>query len=448
MKQKISIILVLLLLLVFGCGNSATAFATEGNITYTDVLQDLQKDVTFDTSKYPADTTNNGLSVVTLAESVNNELFVYVYSPAGHEATSVNIATDKDNLRFTNYQLQLVDKSSVFGKYKVYGFTVASDAERYYELSGIYRAFIDGVDEPPAGGNTVSEVSYAVNTGYTFTGTGDDVNVTTTTVETITVTDKYVGFVRYPDGGIFTTKTGCDVHHVAFSTDKTIDKLLEVDVYYKYQTYHYEDHNIGVEKQSFGTSDVEYMHVNASEEFSYSGSGWFSYNYNWKSIEKSSDFIKNLNGQTIYNAMGINSTVSVPLTDPSLITSKDWVFRFAITDYNKHEYPSYDYNGYTTEDGTIISDVTILRLSFETKGVPYNLGCVDNKQTGAVDPDTGLPLPDNPGGVDVDTTFDPKDAVETFADKLKTIAMWVVGALIVIVAWKVIRWIVDFIRGK
>ena len=34
-----------------------------------------------------------------------------------------------------------------------------------------------------------------------------------------------------------------------------------------------------------------------------------------------------------------------------------------------------------------MSDVTILRLKFETDGVVYNLGVVDNKQTSSVIPD-------------------------------------------------------------
>lgn len=39
--------------------------------------------------------------------------------------------------------------------------------------------------------------------------------------------------------------------------------------------------------------------------------------------------------------------------------------------------------GYTS---TLIGDVTILRLKFVTGGVTYNLGVVDNKQTGGSDP--------------------------------------------------------------
>ena len=40
------------------------------------------------------------------------------------------------------------------------------------------------------------------------------------------------------------------------------------------------------------------------------------------------------------------------------------------------------------QSSTIVGDVTILRLKFETDGVTYNLGVIDNKQSG--DPDTPI----------------------------------------------------------
>ena len=46
---------------------------------------------------------------------------------------------------------------------------------------------------------------------------------------------------------------------------------------------------------------------------------------------------------------------------------------------------SLDY--YTSKKWTIVGDVTILRLKFETDGVSYNLGCIDNKQSGDGIPD-------------------------------------------------------------
>lgn len=62
---------------------------------------------------------------------------------------------------------------------------------------------------------------------------------------------------------------------------------------------------------------------------------------------------------------------------------KEWVLRFYESDYmykalghldNMMWVPDYKY--------TEVSEVTLLRLKFETAGKIYNLGVVDNKQTG------------------------------------------------------------------
>ena len=76
---------------------------------------------------------------------------------------------------------------------------------------------------------------------------------------------------------------------------------------------------------------------------------------------------------------------------------------------------------------SIISNVSILRLKFETDGVVYNLGVVDNKQTG----DT---LPDNY----TKTTFELSNAFKTFLAILLFI-------LLLIILWPVLPYIFKFI---
>ena len=46
----------------------------------------------------------------------------------------------------------------------------------------------------------------------------------------------------------------------------------------------------------------------------------------------------------------------------------------------------YSTTGSTFESYTLVGDVTILRLKFETDGITYNLGVIDNKQTGGKEP--------------------------------------------------------------
>ena len=69
----------------------------EGTTEYSGVTEDLSKDGTFPFEDYPAKDNDYSLEVVQIAESVNGELFVYVYQPAGlvkpMNATSINIST-------------------------------------------------------------------------------------------------------------------------------------------------------------------------------------------------------------------------------------------------------------------------------------------------------------------------------------------------------------------
>ena len=100
------------------------------------------------------------------------------------------------------------------------------------------------------------------------------------------------------------------------------------------------------------------------------GGGLFAKKYTWKRIEKVNEFIAN-----------------EKLTEEGLkdLENKSWVLRFYEADYAFAQ----DANSYT-EHSTEVKDVTILRLKFETDGVVYNLGVVDNKQS----PGEGQ-LPDN-----------------------------------------------------
>ena len=84
-----------------------TPLMVSAETTYTDVLDDLRRDDSFQTSNYPERTGDYSLQIIQIAESVDRELFVYVYQPSGSRkdlrASSINISTTiNDAISFIN----------------------------------------------------------------------------------------------------------------------------------------------------------------------------------------------------------------------------------------------------------------------------------------------------------------------------------------------------------
>ena len=77
---------------------------------YSGVLQDLQKDKSFQVGNYPLNGQDYSLQLIQVAESTDKELFLYVYQPSGETknftASSVNFSTTiNENISFLNYKL-------------------------------------------------------------------------------------------------------------------------------------------------------------------------------------------------------------------------------------------------------------------------------------------------------------------------------------------------------
>ena len=357
------------------------------SITYSGVMEDLKKDTSFNPGNYPTKADDYSLQIIQLAESVNKELFVYVYQPSGKaknfKASSINISTTiNDSISYLNYKLELLNSSGVFYKYKVSGLTVKDESVRYYAISSIYRPFDESIDKQASGGNTVTEVNYAVNKQYCFGEINGKPYVNCVDIETIVVTDKFVGFVRYPDG--FKLYVGaCDSHFVAFNTDKPIDKLLEADVYYTTQKYSSSWATFVGTNEEFGEKADKYAYLKYTDKVEHTGGGLFAGTYKWDRIQTVDDFIKNEDREQIFSGAVIDVKISSKLTDAALneLKGKKWVLRFTETDYTL-----WSGQGSYGTFSTIVGDVTILRLKFETDGITYNLGVIDNKQSGSKDP--------------------------------------------------------------
>lgn len=372
-------------------------YADNENIKeYSNVIDDLEKDSNFDLSDYPVNNEDYSLQLIQIAESVDNELFVYVYQPCADKeilATSINISQESRSLSFMNYDLVLLNSNGTLYKYKVEDFLVSDSLIRYYEISSIFRTFNAEIDETESG--VVTEVPYSVSKAYSMTGHGEDLVIFSQDVETIEVTNKYVGFVRYEDGfKLFSGAGGCDSHFVAFSTDRQIDKLMEADVYYVSQSrVHREGY---YNDTTFGTATENYAYLQYTDSASYEPDGWFvNHTYTWDRIQSINDFIAGENRENVFSCGALNVYTTSKITDQGLsdLQGMQWVLRFAETSYSSdfHDDGLGGITGsfpiaYTKTHDTVVSDVTILRLKFETVGKIYNLGVIDNKMNSSDEP--------------------------------------------------------------
>ena len=159
------LVLCLLVSVVFGGRQILSAYAAE--TAYTNVMDDLQKDEMFSLADYPDNAEDYSIQVEQIAESVNNELFIYTYQPSQKTkfltATDINMSLSNSADGTQLYDLVLLSSEGVFCKYKVKDFVVKSeDAVRYYNISAIYRAWDESIDDETGNDNTKDGVAFSV----------------------------------------------------------------------------------------------------------------------------------------------------------------------------------------------------------------------------------------------------------------------------------------------
>ncbi len=361
--------LLLYIFIIFFCLFSFLSFiptyTNADNNEYSKVLDDLKKDEGFNIEDYPLVEDNHSLQVIQIAESNDKELFIYVYQPsAKYIATSIDFSTtydEDDNFYdFNNYKLKLLNQEGTLSKYVVENFSIKDDDIRYYNITDIYRNFDETVDEDPSGdGNVTTEVAYEVGQLWSAETKDNDIKYDYVYVETIEIVEKYVGFLRYEDG-FFLSKNSCDSHYIAFSTDKYISKLFAAEIYYTQRTAtrvlgqtvygEYVDKHIEIEYKDVANSTSNLLFKN----------------YSWDRIQKTSDFISDENDKLDDSAK-------------ESIEKCSWILRFAETPYF--------FGTASGESWTRVENVSILRLKFESFGITFDLGVVDNKTTGKSTPD-------------------------------------------------------------
>ena len=351
----------------------------------TNVLDDLRTDSAFNAGDYPADASDYSLHVIQIAESTDNELFIYVYNPSALSkiitATSINMSTDEETFSPHLYNLKLLSANGVLRKYQVLNFTVSNSTVRHYDIVSIYRAWDKDIDKGADNDNTISEVAHEVAQKWTASTLNGETVYAMTETEVITVTRKRCGFIRYPEGLKFNTAIGaCDGHFVVFSCDRDMDKLLAARVSFIEQSY---------KKTSSGTTEgtptpnETYI---VHDEYASNTPALFGTRIEWQRIQTGAEFAK--------SATGLQDDVK---TD---IATYQWALNFYETTYEAaggslawaglgplnplFMIPAFIALNNAT--GTWVKDVSILELTFEKNGQVYNLGVVDNKQSGSRDP--------------------------------------------------------------
>lgn len=362
--KRISLFLVVLILVCMaGSVGNGIAFAAE---KYSSVLEDFQKDPEFDVAAYPEKQGDYSLDVIQIAESTAGELFVYVYQPAGEavRATELRMSTGiEDNFSPRDYSLTLLSVEGTLAKYIVENFEVKTDMLRYYSIVQISRPYNVEMGDTDVSATTVP---YVVGSLYTACTVDGEVFYNETHEEVVIVTDKYSGYVRYSNG-FKLYQSSCDSHFVAFSTDHDIETLYEAEVFFMSQDHHFSRNGIGIGDTWTDEPISQTVVLTYTDKASNPADGLFGTRYTWNRIEKAAEFVANED-----------------LTDEAVtnLEDKQWVLRFYESDYENFEGAS----ARALRNWTVVNEITILRLKFETNGQVYNIGVVDNKQNEDNDP--------------------------------------------------------------
>lgn len=369
------ILLITATLLAIYSGVGTAYAATTG---YTEVLDDLRRDENFNVADYPAVADDYSLSVIQIAESTAGELFLYVYQPAAKskflKATQVNMALSETTDGTQLYDLTFLSGAGVFQKYCVDGVTVSSEEIRHYNITSIYRDWLKDIDESTGNDNETTEKAFEV--GKLFIAETVDSNVSYSVFEqnVIEITDKWCSYLLYPDGYYLTHSSKTASFFVAFDCNYDIENLLEADLTYTTRSFSQVTRNGTPYEPTYGeVSKPQYITLHYDDYGTNLNKVWlFGERVTWKRIQSKEDFLK---------ADGDKLTSEAK----KQLLNKKWVLRFLDSNYNQTISVG-EWDTYTSINYTEVNNVAILRLKFETQGITYNLGVVDNKQSVSKDP--------------------------------------------------------------
>ena len=374
MKQKIfsrrSCAFLIVVLLFFELAVGLFGIQTSAaSVTYSNVLDDLERDPEFNPEDYPSLVDDYSLKVIQVAEGENGEVFLYVYQPGNAacdvRATYVNMSlqsrTDQNPV-YNLYTLTWLNADGVFSKYLINGLSVLSEEYRYYNISSIYRPYHEMIDDPTEESDDVNEhIGFSVGLCYCAYSYNGTVLYECEKVDIVDIEILAVGSVRYTEGFKFYIDK-CDAHFVAFSVSNfDVEKIFDATVVYTTQKYDWSFVVGSGEKETYGDSITTTKDISSMETASNDGDGLFGVKYTWQRILTKDEFEAQLedfkNEDVAFSEGGLGNA--------------QFVFQFLETNYSLS-----GGNGVTIESSTKVTDVSILRLHFLSEGKYYNIGVV------------------------------------------------------------------------
>ena len=385
---------------------------------------DLKFDSTFDLNNYPELRNQFSLDIIQVAESVDGELFIYVYNPSLMlKATSINMSINLIDYKL--YNLELLSSDYTIDKYLVKGFLISNDEYRYYSIASIYRNYNNSLDvdntlDPSYTSSIAHEVGkrwciYNINGTYHYECEKENV---------ANIKMKIGSFVSYAGGVkgatilsafLINDKDYTISFFVGFNIENySVDKIYDADlVYNKTTIISQEVVWPGKDYYSKTTENDIPIYLDAKDEVSYKGSGLFAKTYKWKRIMSSVEFVEN------YKASGGELHCS-----ENDLKSYDWVFAFdesygrkitglggLTSEYYEYSYPE---------------DVKILRIKFLSRNKTYNLGVVSN----GVSSD-GTPSGTNDSNKLTDAIDELKEKISQVLEILKYVILVVIVVVVV-----------------
>ena len=375
-KKRILSLVCLLLLVVLGGEVILSAFSVPAEAvtaSYSDVLDDLQKDEKFNPADYPVVSSNLGLDVIAVSEGEHGELYVYVYTPSdtskdfrAKKISISNTSPSDKNLSFQIYDLIWLNTNGVFSKYKVNGFDVSYSQCRYYSISSIYRNYYEGLD---ACAELVSEKNYVaspVGKCWCVYFSAGQIIYEMEHMQYVDIDIIAADKITYYEGfKLYTSK--CDSHFVAFSaTNFDVEKIYDADISYSVTEYVKSiDLQTGQEHTTVRNSyTVENQTLKDTDIGFNEGDGLFGKKYVWNRILTIDAFKKQIEDFT-------NESIEADISEK--LSSAQFVFQFLETDYSVSTAL-----GTSTAIYSRVSDFGVLRLHFLSKGKTYNLGVVSD----------------------------------------------------------------------